>query len=136
RGDPPKPWNPGTTEPMGVPVPPPAADGAPPSPDSSGQVNPGQTDLKIAEVKRSAEVEAMLDALAYPRPHVPVARAVTDGDRAAAHATGPRAVPAAVHTPAPEPALMLSHSLVEEMKRPTPPAPPVERSVPTVPPAP
>jgi hypothetical protein len=114
-----------TTEPLPNPVA--AARGEAPSPDSSGSLDASGLPKKIAEVKRSAEVESILEALAYPRPHVKVDRPETDSDLAAAHHVGPRAVPAAVPTSTLEPPLMLSQSLVEAIRAPATPAPPVTK---------
>jgi hypothetical protein len=112
-----------TTEPLPNPVA--AARGEAPSPDSSGSLDASGLPKKIAEVKRSAEVESILEALSYPRPHVKVDRPETDSDLAAAHHVGPRPVPAAVPTSTLEPPLMLSQSLVEAIRAPATPAPPV-----------
>jgi hypothetical protein len=63
----------------------------------------------------------MLDRLGYARPDIPLDTPETDGDIAAAHAAGPHAVPAAVLTPAPQPPIALSQSLVEEISAPISP---------------
>ncbi len=110
-----------TTEPLPNPV----AEGTGSSPDSSGAFDASGQPKKIAEVKRSAEVESMLEALSYPRPHAKAQKAVTDADMAAAHHAGPRALPAATVTAEPEAPIVLSHSLVEAIQAPPPQRPAV-----------
>ncbi len=120
-----EPWNSATTEPLPMPLAQ-MRDEERRSPDSSGSMNAATTGpKKVAEVKRSAEVESLLEGLSYPRSHVTMQRSETDGALFAAHSSGPRAVPAGAQTPTLEPPLMLSQSLVEAISQPTPPVQPV-----------
>jgi hypothetical protein len=123
-----EPWNSATTEPLPMPLAQMRDEAR--SPDSSGSLNAaGAGPKKIAEVKRSAEVESLLEGLSYPRPHVTMHRSETDGALFAAHSSGPRNVPVGVATPTLEPPLMLSQSLVEAIANPTP-QPPLTRATP------
>ena len=74
---------------------------------------------KMVAIKEDPVFDPILKALSsYTRPYVAEDKAETNGDPAAAHAVGPRPVPAAAKGRAPEATMQLSDSLVRDVVRP------------------